>query len=51
MTLASFQTEPREMNLDRARQSFSYLVKFKHATIIIRTKDPDLSSMPITPYE
>ena len=51
MTLASFRAEPREGHLDRARRVVSYLVKFKHATIRIRTEEPDLSSIPITPYE
>ena len=51
MTLASFRAEPREGHLDRARRVVSYLVKFKHATIRIRTEEPDLSSIPIIPYE
>ena len=51
MTLASFRAKPREGNVDRARRVVSYLVKFKHATIRIGTEEPDLSSMPITPYE
>ena len=51
MELASFRAEPREGNLDRARRVVSYLVKFKNDTIRIRTEEPDLSSIPITPYE
>ena len=51
VTLASFKDEPREGNLDRARQVVSCLVKFKHATIIIRTEETNLSSIPMTPYE
>ena len=51
MTLASFRDEPREGHLDRATRVVSYLVKFKHATIIIRIEEPDLSSVPITPCD
>ena len=51
MTLTSFRAEPREAHLDRSRRLVSYVVKFKHATIRIRTEGPDLSSMPVTPYE
>ena len=51
MALASFRAEPREGYLNRARQVVSYLFKFKHATIRVRTEEPDLSSVPITPYE
>ena len=51
MILASFRAEPREERLGRARRVVSYLVKFKHVTIRIRTEELDLSSMPINPYE
>ena len=49
MTLASFRAEPREGRLDRARRAVSNLVKFKYATIIIRTEKPDLLCMSIAP--
>ena len=51
MTLASFRAEPIEIDLDRDTIVVSYLVKFKNATIRIRTKEPYLSSIPIIPYE
>ena len=51
IALASFRNEPREGHLDRTRRSVSYLVKFKHTTIRIRTEEPDLSSVPVTPYQ
>ena len=51
MTLASFRAEPIEGRLDRARRVVSCLVKFKHANIRICTKEPDLSSAPVTPCE
>ena len=50
MTLASFRAETRG-NLDRSKRVFYYLVKFKHATINIRTEELDLSSILITPYD
>ena len=51
VTLASFRAEPREEHLDRARRVVSCVVKFKHAIIRIRTKEPGLSSIPIIYYE
>ena len=51
MNLASFMFETREGHLDRARRVVSYLVKFKDATIIIITEEPNLASMPIPTYE
>ena len=49
INLVSFSAEPRQGYLDRAKRVVSYLVKFKHATIRIRTEEHDLSSIPITP--
>ena len=51
ITLASFRAEPRQGYVDRAKRVISYLVRFKHVTIRIRTEEPDLSSIPITPYD
>ena len=51
MTLASFRAKPREGHLNKSRRVVFYLVNFKHATIRIRTEEPDLSSIFITPYE
>ena len=51
VALAPFRAEPREVQLDRARRVVSFLVKFKHTTIRIRTEDSDVSSMLIAPYE
>ena len=51
VTLAFVRAELREGHLDRSRRVVSYLVKFKHTTVRIRTEEPELSSMPITPYE
>ena len=48
VTLASFRVEPRHGHLDRAAY---YLIRFKHAKIRIRTEQPDLSAIPITPYD
>ena len=48
MTLSYFRAYPREGHLDFCKRFVSYLAKFKWATISIRTKEPDLSSMPTT---
>ena len=46
--LASFRAEPRKGYLERAIRIVGYLVKFKHATVMFRTKEPDMSAMPAT---
>ena len=51
MTLASFRAEPRQGHLERCKRVVSYLAKFKWATIRIRTEEPDMSSIPTTPYD
>ena len=38
-------------HLYRCKIVVSYLEKFKHATIRIRTEEPDLSSIPTTPCD
>ena len=35
-------------HVDRCKRVVSYLANFKHATIRIRTEEPDFSSMPTT---
>lgn len=51
MTLASFRTESRQGHLERAKRVVSYLIRFKNARIRFRSEEPDLSSIPSTPYE
>ena len=46
MTLSSFRVEPRKGHMDRIKRVYSYLAKMKHATIRIRTEEPDLSGLP-----
>ena len=46
MSLSSFRVEPRKVDTDRIRRVYSYLAKMKHATIRIRTEEPDLSGLP-----
>ena len=48
MTLASFRSDPRPGHLDRCKRFVSYIAKFTHATIRIKTEGLDLSSMPTT---
>ena len=31
--------------MDRVKRIYSYLIKFKHATIRIRTEEPDMSGL------
>ena len=46
MTMSSFRVEPRKGHMDRVKRIYSYLSKFRHATIRIRTEEPDLSGLP-----
>jgi len=46
MTMSSFRAEPRVGHMDRVKRMYSYLSKFKHATIRIRTGEPDYSDLP-----
>ena len=46
MTMSSFRVELRKECIDRVKRIYSYLSKFKHATIRIRTEEPYLSSLP-----
>ena len=46
ITMASFRVKLRKGHMDRVKRIYSYLSKFKHATIRIRTKEPDLSGLP-----
>lgn len=50
MTLYFFRDDPRKGHIDRAGLLVSYRVKFKNSSIRIKTEEPDLSPMPITPY-
>ena len=51
MTVALFRADPRQGHRYRCKIVMSYLIKFKHATIRIRTEEPYLSSMPATPHD
>ena len=46
MSMSSFRAAPRRGHLDRLKRIYGYLAKMKHATIRIRTDEPDLSSVP-----
>ena len=45
MTMPSFRVEPREGHMDRVKRIYCYLAKFKHATIRIRTEEPDMPGL------
>ena len=46
MTLSRFRAAPRQGHLDRVKRIFGYLSKMRHATIRIRTGEPDFSQYP-----
>ena len=51
MTLSSFRTNPRQGHLSRVKRIYGYLSKMKHATIRVRTEEPDYSDIPIEKYD
>ena len=51
ITLSSFRVEPRKGHMDRIKRVYCYLAKMKHATIRIRTEQPDLSGLPDQLFE
>ena len=51
MTMSSFRTVPRRGHLERVKRIYSYITKMKHATIRVRTDEPDFSTLPSEPYK
>ena len=47
----SFRADPRQGYLDHCTIVVSYLEKFKHTTIRIRTEEPDLSFTTTNPHD
>ena len=50
MTMSRFRAAPRKGHLDRVKRIYGYLCKMKHATIRIRTEEPDYSDIPDPDY-
>ena len=50
MTMSSFRAAPRKGHLERVKRIYSYITKMKHATIRVRTEEPDFSGLPSEPY-
>jgi hypothetical protein len=46
MTMSGFYMAPRAGYLNRLRRIYGYLLKMKHASIRIRTEEPDYSELP-----
>jgi hypothetical protein len=46
MTMSGFRMAPRVGHLNRLRRIYGYLLKMKHASIRIRTEEPDFSDLP-----
>ena len=51
MTMSSFRAAPRKGHLERVKRIYGYLCKMKHATIRVRTSEPDYSDIPIPDYD
>lgn len=51
MTLSSFRAAPRSGHLDRVKRVYSYVSKMRHATIRVRTEEPDFSGLSSEPYK
>ena len=48
--MSSFRAAPRKGHLERVKRIYSYITKMKHATIRVRTEEPDFSGLPSEPY-
>jgi hypothetical protein len=46
MTMSGFRIAPRVGHLNRFKRIYGYLLKMKHASIRVRTKEPDFSDLP-----
>ena len=46
MSLSSFRVAPRIGHLERCKRIYGYLHKMRHATIRVRTDEPDFSALP-----
>ena len=51
MTMSGFRAAPRKGHLDRVKRIYGYLCKMKHATIRVRTEEPDYSDIPDPDYD
>ena len=51
MTMSGFRAAPRKGHLERVKRIYGYLSKFKHATIRVRTEEPDYSDIPDPDYD
>ena len=49
MAISSFRSVSRKGYLDRTKQMYAYVSKMRHATIRIRTEEPDCSVLPEDP--
>ncbi len=50
MTMSRFRAAPRQGHLDRVKRIHGYISKMRHATIRIRTEEPDYSNIPRVHY-
>jgi hypothetical protein len=46
MTMSGFRMAPRVGHLNRLKRIYGYILKMKHASIRIRTEEPDYSDLP-----
>jgi len=51
MTMSSFRVAPRKGHLERLKRIYGYLYKMKHASVRIRTEEPDFSDVIDPQYD
>ena len=49
--MSSFRVAPRKGHLDRVKRIYGYLCKMRHASIRVRTEEPDYSDIPSPEYD
>jgi hypothetical protein len=51
MTLSSFRVAPRRGHLERAKRTYGYLSKMRHAAIRVQVDEPDFCDLPEVDYD
>jgi hypothetical protein len=51
VTLSGFRAAPRRGHLDHVKRIYGYLAKMCHASLLIRTNEPDYSDIPDFEYD
>jgi Reverse transcriptase (RNA-dependent DNA polymerase) len=51
MTMSRYRTAPRKGHLERLKQMYDYLRRFKSAAVQVRVEEPDFSKLPVQEFD